>query len=134
MVIRDLLFIVLAVLAPAVAVKACCADDLPLVTEHVDELCVFQVANETFSGHPQIVFIRDGQVMAKRLVYPSEMIFYTDQEGRFVVQWRDYSICHRVVTADHYSYMVLPEDPTHENGPWWAMQRNMRDLKQPEQP
>lgn len=107
-----------------------CAEEagLPLIQEEVDEICVIQTPD---SDHCRVVFFRGESVLATRLVV-DEMTWATSN-GRFRLIWQDYWTAERVVEADRFSVWNLAEDPTQQgqNGPWWCMFRNMRDLKQP---
>lgn len=101
---------------------------LPLIVEEVDEICIIQTPG---SNHCRVVFFRGESVLATRLVV-DEMI-WTAQEGHFVLIWQDYWTAERVVQSRQFSVWQMDTDPTQEgqNGPWWCMFRNMRDLKQP---
>ena len=101
---------------------------LPLIQEEVDEICVIQTAD---SDHCRVVFFRGESVLATRLVV-DEMI-WTCRDGQYVLIWQDYWTAERVISSKNFSVWQLDEDPTQQgqNGPWWCMFRNMRDLKAP---
>ena len=101
---------------------------LPVVHEEVDEICVIQTQN---SDHCRVVFIRGESVLATRLMV-DEML-WTTHEDQFRLVWQDYWTAERIVDSKKMSVWLVDEDPTQsgQNGPWWCMFRNMRDLKQP---
>ncbi len=104
----------------------------PMVYEEVDLILIVQTGENSFA---RVYFIRDDMVFADRL-FSSDM--HWSHNGRnFVLTWEDY--CHgrisRVVEAKQYSFLRMPELPRDENSrsrDWWAMNKNMRDLKRPE--
>lgn len=108
----------------------CHADErgLPLVEESVDELMIITTEGCDYS---RIVFIRNGSILATRLM-ADDMLWVTDKDG-FMLIWQDYWTAKRVVHTPKISQYTLQADPTQEgqDGLWWCMFRNMRDLKQP---
>lgn len=119
-----------AAFAIAAAVPSRAGDDadvLPLVRERVDEIAVVTIGGQHYR---RVWFVRDGRVFAERLLCEEEMLWAVDGE-RFVLVWEDDHIALREVSAAHFCTMVLPCDPLARGGPWWAMWRNMRDLKLP---
>jgi len=102
--------------------------NLPVIQESVDEIVILQTVDNEYA---RVVFIRDGSVLATRLLL-DDMLWTTDSE-KFVLVWQDYSTAERVVEASKFSVVVTATDPTQADrcGPWWCMFRNMRDLKQP---
>ena len=101
---------------------------LPLVEETVDEIAYVQTAG---CDHLRVVFIKNGQVLATRL-YVDDMISI-NIDGEHTLVWQDYWTAERVVHAKKYSSWYVKADPTQEgqDGLWWCMFRNMKDLKQP---
>jgi len=101
--------------------------ELPIVTEEVDEI---QILIRPQDERPIVVFILNDQILATR-IHIDEMI-WTISDGKFLLIWQDYWTAERFVTAKKYSIRNVKENP-YEAGSaaWWAMQRNMRDLKQP---
>jgi len=119
------LLLTLVVLAAA---SLSVADEpLPLIVEEVDEICVIQTPD---SDYCRVVFFRGDSVLATRLVV--DEMTWTADNGYFRVIWQDYWTADRVVDTKNLSVWYLDEDPTQQgqNGPWWCMFRNMRDLKQ----
>jgi hypothetical protein len=101
---------------------------LPLVQEEVDEICIIQTVG---CDHCRVVFVRNGSVLATRLMVDD--MLWVSQGDHFLLIWQDYWTAERVVQAKKLSMWTLAEDPTQEgqDGLWWCMFRNMRDLKQP---
>ncbi|QGJ71980.1 Hypothetical protein PBC10988_36930 [Planctomycetales bacterium 10988] len=101
---------------------------LPLIEEQVDEIIIVRTVGNQYA---RVVFIRDQNVLASRLLL-DEMV-WTMEDGNFRLMWQDYSTAERVVEAPKFSYLLAQENPTSNQGaPWWCMERNMRNLKQPE--
>ena len=102
-------------------------DPLPIVEEEVVEITIICTPD---SDHSRVVFWNEKGVVATRL-HVDEMIWKIE-DGYFVLQWQDYWTAERFVK--NFSIYNLDEDPTQQgqNGPWWCMFRNMRDLKQPD--
>jgi hypothetical protein len=124
-------FVVAGCLAPS---AAWAQDGLtgPIVHEEVDEIVIVQTGDNSFA---RVYFLRDDLVFADRLF--STDMHWSHNGQRFVLSWDDY--CHgriaRIVEADRYSFVRMPELPRDESGQsrdWWAMNKNMRDLKRPE--
>ena len=124
-----LLLALLATLFVATPTYADNARNLPVVEEAYDEIVVI-----TFIGRdsPHIFFIRNGRVIATR-VLQEEMLFFA-QDGKFFLEWDDYWSCHRIIEFKTFISFVTEGEPHSENGPWWAMGRKMVDLKQPPPP
>lgn len=112
------------------ALGVACAEErgLPLIVESVDEICVVQTIG---CDHSRVVFIRGGSVLATRLMV-DDMQWVACGDG-FQLIWQDYWTAERVVETPKISVYQVPSDPTQEgqDGLWWCMFRNMRDLKQP---
>lgn len=108
----------------------CSADEggLPVIEESVDEIQFVYTPN---SDNARVVFWRNGSVLATRLYVPEMVI--SMENGQFVLIWQDYWTAERRVSTPNLFISFLEEDPTQQgqNGPWWCMFRNMRDLKQP---
>lgn len=104
-------------------------NELPTVRERVDAVVVYRVRDNEYG---RVVFIRNDTVLATRLNL-DDMVWLVEGDD-FVLLWQDYSVCHRVVRFKSYSSLVMSFDPLQAGqvGPWWAMNRNMRDLKQPD--
>lgn len=104
--------------------------DRPLVQERYDALAFVRFEDRD-STH--VVFIRDGQIMATRLL-DDGMILALDGPD-FVLSWRDYWNANRAVRARLVVSLVLepepPEDVAHVDNAWLDMRRNMRDLEAP---
>ncbi|MEK6236460.1 MAG: hypothetical protein N2C14_17265 [Planctomycetales bacterium] len=125
---RMLLLAWMLMLAPG-AVQADETSEPPaVVRETVEEICVLRVKNRF---QAKVVFVRDGKAFAERMYRPEEMLF-TARGDRFRLVWLDYGHVLREVEAERFSALALPEDPLDCPGPWWAMWRNMRDLKAPD--
>lgn len=122
--LRKLGIIVLLLCSPCYAEEA----GLPLIEESCDEICVITTPD---SDHARVVFFRGDSVLATRLV--EDEMTWTIRDGEFLLIWQDYWTAERVVSSKHLSFHHMYEDPTQQgqNGPWWCMFRNMRDLKQP---
>lgn len=120
----------LALACCAVFTSNLCAEErgLPLVQEEVDEICVIQTIG---CDHSRVVFIRGGSVLATRLMVDDMQ--WVSSGDRFQLIWQDYWTAERVVEAKKLSVWQMPADPTQDgqDGLWWCMFRNMRDLKQP---
>jgi hypothetical protein len=103
---------------------------LPVIEEHVDEIWLIRVEGNDYG---RIVFIRDGNVLATRLLL-DEMIWTVSSDAKIQLMWRDYWTAERIVTTDNFATVILPFDPTQaeQRGQWWCMWRNMRDLRQPD--
>lgn len=101
---------------------------LPLVQEEVDEICNIQTVG---CDHSRVVFVRNGAVLATRLMVDD--MLWVSHGDRFQLIWQDYWTAERVVEAKKLSMWTVAADPTQEgqDGLWWCMFRNMRDLKQP---
>jgi|GEM_PF-5790727 len=101
---------------------------LPLVQEEVDEICIIQTVG---CDHCRVVFVRNGAVLATRLMVDD--MLWVSHGDRFQLIWQDYWTAERVVEAKKLSMWTVAADPTQEgqDGLWWCMFRNMRDLKQP---
>ena len=104
-------------------------DGLPLVSERVDAVIVCRTQGNSFA---RIIFIKNDTILATRLLL-DDMLWTCEGED-FVLMWEDYSMAHRIVTFKTYIHIVGASDPLQDAnmGPWWAMNRNMRDLKQPD--
>lgn len=111
-------------------VAMACAEErgLPLVVEQVDEILVIQTID---CDHQRVVFLRGGRVLATRLAV-DDMQWVTCGDSVQLI-WQDYWTAERVVEAKTLSVYQSLSDPTQESqdGLWWCMFRNMRDLKQP---
>jgi hypothetical protein len=102
--------------------------ELPTVIETCDEVMVLTAKN---GYYPRVLFIKDGQIFASRML--QDDMIWSSQGNKLVLIWEDYSLCNRVVKFKYYSNVYAEYDPTSgdRQGAWWAMNRNMRDLKQP---
>ena len=115
--------------------QAIANDKLPIVTEHVDEIMIVYTGEQYYA---RLLFIRvpdtpgSSELLATRL-HLEEMIWSVNQYGQFVLMWRDYWTCHRVITTDCVTTICVPRDLSQDEnqGQWWAMGRNMKDLKSP---
>jgi hypothetical protein len=130
------------------------AKETYVVEEFMDELIVIFLEDELTGGikeYHKVFFIRNEQIMARRTFqnrYGSEHLGPVPiwstvlKDGESYVQfyfqghaWKD----GHAVDVDRYiltksvMYVILPTDPDKINwqGPWWAQNRNMRDLKAP---
>lgn len=103
-------------------------DTLPVVKESVDGIAIIILPD---SDHQRIAFIKNGQLLATRLMV-DELIFGID-DGKPCLIWQDYWTAERIVYYENISFLNLNDDPTQEGngGEWWNMNRNMKDLKQP---
>lgn len=121
-----IILIVLMSLAPKLVAEE---RGLPLIKEHVDEIWIIRTFDNDYG---RVAFIRDGNIAATRLLL-DEMV-WTIEHDKVQLAWRDYWTAERIVTADVFTTIVLPYDPTQagQKGQWWCMLRNMRDLKQPD--
>lgn len=111
--------------------ETCGAEErsLPFIYEEFDAILVIQTEG---CDHSRICFIRDKQIIATRLMV-DDMLWSTTNEGCIQLVWQDYWTAERVIKADKLAVLTMPEDPTQEgqDGLWWCMFRNMKDLKQP---
>lgn len=112
----------------------CCSSfawgqELPWVEEQVDEMILITVSGESYE---RVVFVKNGSVLTSRMV-SDDMVWSHDAE-LFQLVWRDQFFVNRVVRANRLSVMCCEQDVIQQNrsGPWWAMHRNMRDLKLPD--
>lgn len=118
----------------AVAAKAVQGEEirgLPFVRESVDEIIIVQQHGGYDYQIQRAVFVRDGQVIASRLV--TDDMLWSERGGMFAAVWCDWGAVHRAVEAPRCSIMTLGPNASvdGQRGPWWCMWRNMRDLKQP---
>lgn len=100
---------------------------LPFVAEAVDEIAV---VNDADSTRATVVFIRGGRVQATRVLC-EDMLLVAGDSGFWIV-FQDYWVANRAVWAPRLSAYDLADLPPIVEGPWFAANRNMRDLKQPE--
>ena len=103
------------------------AEELKLVEESVDEICVIQPAS---ANYQRAFFFRDGKYIADR-IWQEDMVL--SQHGDcFVLTWQDYMTAHRVVTAKKYSIWTVGRDfMVDDTVLWWMALRNMNDLRAP---
>ena len=101
---------------------------VPVVHESFDEIWIVQEGEDLFS---RVVFLRNNQVIATRL--KTEDMQWNHTHGGFTVGWEDY--CHgriyRVCVAAQFATFTVPKIPPGDQPAWWAMNRNMRDLRRP---
>lgn len=107
-----------------------CANDHgpPLVEESVDEICIVQTIN---TAHCRVVFFHNGNVLATRLLIDD--MLWVPQGDQFLLIFQDYWTAERVVSTRKISFYLVTSDPTQEgeDGLWFCMFRNMRNLKEP---
>lgn len=114
-------FVLLALVVGCLAEES----ELPVVVECVDEIALINTPHGC-----RLVFLRDRHVLATRCC--QDDMLWIAGKGEFRVIWNDGGQARRVVTAGRFSIHFCNDDPLAETGlPWWAMQRNMRDLQQP---
>jgi hypothetical protein len=103
--------------------------ELQVVEETYDEVIVIDR-----DGWSSVWFIRDGKKYGERRLEID--MNWTVQDGEFILDWNDYGHCYRVIRFNTYSHMQVPITRHDDGGrqflPWWAMGRNMGELKQPE--
>lgn len=105
--------------------SVCAADEMPFVTEDVDEIVILQIGEQTWR---RAIFFRHGQVLGTRQVDDSTT-WGTDSDGYFRMCW-DSWICRREVRCKMMLWSHFDENPLpYQSGPWWCQFRNMRDLK-----
>jgi len=125
------LILSLCLLAQAQLCQPSCGEErqLPLIYEEMDAIVVVQTIG---CDHSRIVFMRDKQVIATRLMV-DDMLWNVTNDGEFQLIWQDYWTAERVIKTRKLAVLVMEEDPTQEgqDGLWWCMFRNMKDLKQP---
>lgn len=112
-----------------VVALACCEPTeagLPFVPEAVDEIAVVDTGR--LDDRCTVVFIRDGRLQATRL-QDEDMLFVACDGGFFLI-FQDYHTAHRAVWAPRLAAYDIAGLQALE-GPWFAANRNMRDLKQP---
>ena len=101
---------------------------LPLVEEEVDEIAIVQTIG---CEHCRVVFVRGPAVLATRLMVDD--MLWAPSGDHFLLIWQDYWTAERVVSTRKISFHLVEADPTQEgeDGLWWCMFRNMRNLKEP---
>lgn len=102
---------------------------LPIVVEQVDEIAVVDTGR--LDDLCVVVFVREGRVLATRL-QDEEMLFVAHKGGFWLI-FQDYHTAHRAVWTPRLGAYDIKGLPSID-GPWFAANRNMRDLKQPEAP
>ena len=118
----------LAALVAVAFASPALARDLPVVQEAVDEICIIQTVG---CDHCRVVFVRNGSVLATRLM--TDDMLWVSHGDRFQLIWQDYWTAERVVETTRVSAWTVEEDLTQDgqDGLWWCMFRNMRDLRAP---
>ena len=120
------ILILTGILTTASTLRA--TDELKLVEEDVDEMCVIQPAS---ANYRRILFFRDGKFLADR-IWQDDMLLLPSGGG-FVLIWQDHLTAHRVVAIKKYSVWTTDRDDTvDETVLWWAQARRCTDLKQPD--
>ena len=103
---------------------------LEVIEESYDEVIVV----DTRKSYSKVYFLRDGKLHAERIF--DDTMNWSAEDGEFILDWNDYGSCHRVIRFKAYTHLQIPltehDEGNHHFLPWWAMGRNMTDLKQPE--